>query len=125
MDYVMTDMRKEPDSEPESKVLSGASPIQVKFIGWLVIVCASGFGGSIWWAAVMSTKLDLVISNQATQMAATKAVVEDVSRLKEWRIQVDTSGSLPTTKRLDQHDRDISELQKQFELHKVTTSSKP
>lgn len=120
----MSDMNEKSDEKPPL-VLSGGSPIQVRFIGWLVIVCASGFGGSIWWAAVMSTKLDLVITNQSTQMAATKAVVEDVSRLKEWRITIDTIGSPATVKRLDGHDRDINDLQKQFEMHKVTTLPKP
>lgn len=105
-------------------VLSGSSPIQVKFIGWLVLVCASGFAGSIWWAATMSTKLDVVISNQSVQMAATKAVVEDVSRLKEWRIQIDTIGSPELVKRADSLRRDVDELTRKLELHLATTMNK-
>lgn len=110
-----------PDDEDTKTVLSGASPIQVKFIGWLVVVCAGGFGGWIWWAASMSTKLDVVISNQAIQMAAIKAVVEDVSRLKEWRAQVDTVGSPTMVRRMDSVEREISDLSKQFDLHRATT----
>lgn len=124
MGYFMSDV----NTEEKPVVLSGTSPIQVRFIGWLVIVCASGFGGSIWWAAVMSTKLDLVISNQATQMAATKAVVEDVSRLKEWRISVDTVGSPTIVRRVDSLDKRVDDLSKQFEMHKITgrtTSKQP
>lgn len=111
------------DTDDNSKlVLSGASPIQVKFIGWLVVVCAGGFGGWIWWAASMSTKLDVVISNQTLQIAATKALAEDVSRLKEWRIQIDTVGSPQMVKRADEMRREIDDLSKAFDLHKATTT---
>lgn len=115
--------RSEEQPEPNS-VLSGDSPIKVRFIGWLVLVCASGFTGAIWWAAVMSTKLDTVISNQSIQMAATKAVVEDVSRLKEWRIQIDTIGSPEIVKRVDNLRRDLDELRSRYELHIATTVPK-
>lgn len=103
------------------EILSGDTPIHVKFLGWLVIVCAGGFGGWIWWAATISTKLDLVIQGQATQTKAIVAVTEDVSRLKEWRVQVDTVGSPSLLKRVDEISREINLIQKDFELHKATT----
>jgi hypothetical protein len=67
----------------------------------------------------MSTKLDVVISNQASQMAATRAVVEDVSRLKEWRIQIDTTGSPAVVRRLDELEKGYRELANQFEIHRL------
>jgi hypothetical protein len=103
-------------------VLSGASPIQVKFIGWLVIVCAGGFGGWIWWAASMSAKLDVVIAGQAAQTLSAKATSEDVTRLKEWRIQIDTVGSPALVRRVDSIDARLEELSKKFELHLATTT---
>lgn len=102
-----------------SVVLSGSSPIQVKFIGWLVIVCAGGFGGWIWWASSMSTKLDVVIANQAAQLASVKALAEDVSRLKEWRIQVDTIGSPAIVKRVDILKQEVDDLAKAFAMYKA------
>lgn len=111
------------DEEDTVKVLSGASPIQVKFIGWLVVVLAGGFGGCIWWAATMSTKLDVVIANQSVQMAAIKAVVEDVSRLKEWRVQVDTVGSPTIAKEVGEMRQQINDLQKQLDMHKLATKA--
>ena len=119
MDSEQTEMQPENN---QNLVLSGASPIQVKFIGWLVIVCAGGFGGWIWWAASMSTKLDVVISNQSVQLAATKALAEDVSRLKEWRISIDTIGSPAMSKRVDALDKQFDELSRAFEMHKATTT---
>ena len=113
-------MNQESD-QPSSLVLSGTSPIQVKFIGWLVIVCAGGFGGWIWWAASMSAKLDVVISGQAAQVMASKSISEDVTRLKEWRVQIDTVGSPALLKRVDDIDRRVETMSKEFELHKVTT----
>jgi len=68
----------------------------------------------------MSTKLDVVISNQASQMAATRAVVEDVSRLKEWRAQIDTIGSPAVVKRLDELEKEYREIANQFEIHKLS-----
>ena len=108
----------------ETRVLSGTSPIQVKFIGWLVVVCAGGFGGWIWWAASMSTKLDVVITNQSTQMAATKSVTEDVSRLKEWRVQIDTIGSPQMVRRVDIIRSDLDSLTSELKLHLATTTNK-
>lgn len=105
--------------EEVMKTLGGNSPIQVRFVGWLVLVCASGFGGWIWWAASMSTKLDVVINNQSAQMAATRAVVEDVSRLKEWRIQIDTVGSPSVVHRLEEIEKMLRDLKNQFDLHRV------
>ena len=113
-------MNQESD-QPSSLVLSGTSPIQVKFIGWLVIVCAGGFGGWIWWAASMSAKLDVVISGQAAQVMASKSISEDVTRLKEWRVQIDTVGSPALLKRVDDIDRRMETISKEFELHKVMT----
>ena len=72
----------------------------------------------------MSTKLDVVISNQTIQMAATKAVVEDVSRLKEWRIQIDTVGSPEMVKRVDLVRHDLDEVRQKFDLHLATTIPK-
>lgn len=122
----MTFHHPHPNDEPAepAPVLSGNSPIQVRFIGWLVLVIAGGFSGSIWWAASMSTKLDTVINNQSVQMANTKAVVEDVSRLKEWRIQVDTVGSPELVKKTEALRRDIDTLRERFDLHLATTSPK-
>lgn len=115
-------LRKYPELEESAKsVLSGASPIQVKFIGWLVMVCAAGFGGWIWWAATVSAKLDTILTNQTLQSAAMKAIVEDVSRLKEWRVQIDTVGSSALNKRIDLLESDFRTLQKDFDLHKATT----
>lgn len=122
----MDKLRHEGDDstdEPKSLVLSGSSPIQVKFIGWLVLVVAGGFGGWIWWAASMSTKLDVVISQQAAQLAMVKSITEDVSRLKEWRIQIDTIGSQATVRRLDTMENLYNKLEKEYELHKATTTS--
>lgn len=117
-------MNTKPEDSPkepvEHAILSGTSPIQVKFIGWLVVVCAGGFGGWIWWAASMSTKLDVVIMNQATQLAAVKALTEDVSRLKEWRIQIDTVGSPMLVKRVDDIKAEVETLSRSYELHKAT-----
>lgn len=113
------------NGEKTAIVLGGNTPIHVKFIGWLVVVCAAGFGGWVWWAASMSTKLDIVISNQATQLAAIREVVQDVSRLKEWRIQVDTVGSPSMVKKVEDLTREMIELNRQFELHKVETKPKP
>ena len=112
------------ESESVAKTLSGSSPIQVRFIGWLVVVCAGGFGGWIWWASAMSTKLDVVIANQTIGMAATKAVVEDVSRLKEWRVQIDTVGSPEMVKRVDVIRHDLDEVRQKFDLHLATTTTK-
>lgn len=108
------------EQQEAARVLGGSSPIQVRFVGWLVVTCAVGFGGWIWWAASMSTKLDVVISNQASQMAATRAVVEDVSRLKEWRAQIDTIGSPAVVKRLDELEKEYREIANQFEIHKLS-----
>lgn len=113
------------NNEKPAVVLSGNTPIHVKFIGWLVIVCAGGFGAWVWWAASMSTKLDIVISNQATQLAAIREVVQDVSRLKEWRIQIDTVGSPMIVKRVDDLSRQFLEISRELELHKVETKTKP
>ena len=110
------------DSNAPAVVLSGTSPIQVKFIGWLVIVCAGGFGGWIWWAASMSTKLDVVIANQSSQIAATKVVAEDVSHLKEWRIQIDTVGSPQLVKRVDNLKQELDDLHKAFDLYRATST---
>lgn len=105
-------------------MFSGNSPIQVRFIGWLVIVCAGGFGGWIWWAASMSTKLDVVINNQAAQLTAIRSVVDDVSRLKEWRIQVDTVGSPALVKKVDMLGEEVAVLTRKMELHLATTTDK-
>lgn len=121
---------KEPPQEEDTEspsprlVLSGTSPIQVKFIGWLVIVCAGGFGGWIWWASSMSTKLDVVIANQSTQLSMLKEVNADVSALKEWRIQVDTVGSQPMARRVAQLEKEVAAIAKDMEMHKVTTDRK-
>lgn len=113
------------EETPRKMVLSGSSPIQVRFIGWLVLVIAGGFSGSIWWAATMSTKMDTMILNQAAQMTATKAVTEDVSRIKEWRVQIDTVGSPEMVKRVDVLRRDHDELKNRVDLHMATTTGKP
>lgn len=113
------------EEQPRPLVLSGASPIQVKFIGWLVLVCAGGFGGWIWWASSMSTKLDVVISQQAAQLAMVKTIAEDISRLKEWRIQIDTIGSPATVKRLDSIDVKLGIIEKNWEVHKATSRNQP
>lgn len=121
----MTDYMKNAEQESEEAkalVLSGTSPIQVKFIGWLVLVCASGFGGWIWWAAAMSTKLDVVIDNQNKQLAMVTAVTEDVSRIKEWRGQIDSVGTPAMVRRVDSIESAIRELEKAFALHIATTT---
>jgi len=104
------------DKEPVPVVLGGSSPIQVRFIGWLVIVCAGGFGGWIWWASAMSTKLDIVIANQSAQLTMVKNVSDEVARLKEWRIQIDTVGSASA---VELHNK-LDELTKAFALHLAT-----
>lgn len=120
-----TESGGEGEEQPRPLVLSGASPIQVKFIGWLVLVCAGGFGGWIWWAASMSTKLDTVISQQALQLAMVKSVSEDISRMKEWRIQIDTIGSQATVRRLDAIEVRMGIMEKNWEIHKATTVNQP
>jgi hypothetical protein len=120
-DYM--DKSKREDDGP-AVVLSGTSPIQVKFIGWLVLVCAGGFGGWIWWASAMSTKLDVVIANQSAQLLMVKDITEDVSRLKEWRIQIDTVGSPTMVQRLNSAEKQMIELQKAFALHLALTTDR-
>jgi hypothetical protein len=120
-DEMREHQEKEEPGDSRSLVLSGTSPIQVKFIGWLVVVCAGGFGGWIWWAATMSSKLDTVISNQAAASAATRAVEGDVARLKEWRVQVDTVGSPQMVKRVDQLSQEMEAIRREFDMHKATT----
>lgn len=116
---------RQSDSEPETPVvLSGSSPIQVKFIGWLVLILAGGFSGCIWWAATMSTKLDVVIANQSTQIATTKAMAEDLALLKEWRVRIDTVGSPEMVKRTEALRKDLDELRTKFDLHLATTMQK-
>ena len=110
---------------PPQVVLSGTSPIQVRFIGWLVIVIAGGFGGWIWWAAAMSTKLDVVISNQAAQLSMVKEVTGDVSRLKEWRIQIDTVGSAALCGRVSALENDMRGLEKELALRKLAETRSP
>ena len=110
---------------PPQVVLSGTSPIQVRFIGWLVIVIAGGFGGWIWWAAAMSTKLDVVIFNQSAQLSMVKEVTGDVSRLKEWRIQIDTVGSPAIVRRLEKVDACLYSMEKELALHKLAEEKKP
>lgn len=72
----------------------------------------------------MSTKLDVVIQNQSVQLAAVKTLSEDVSRLKEWRIQIDTMGSPAVVRRLDDLKKDHDDLAKTFGLH-IATTTKP
>ena len=110
---------------PPQVVLSGTSPIQVRFIGWLVIVIAGGFGGWIWWAAAMSTKLDVVISNQAAQLSMVKEVTGDVGRLKEWKIQIDTIGSKALCDRVSLLEKDVLDLEKEMALRKLAETQKP
>jgi hypothetical protein len=116
------------DKEPENKdvkVLDGTTPVQIRFIGWLLSICAGGFCIWIWWAATISSKLDALISQTATQALAVKAITDDVTRLKEWRIQVDTAGSPTMSKKVDELAREILDLQKQLDMHKATTTAKP
>jgi len=110
---------------PPQVVLSGTSPIQVRFIGWLVIVIAGGFGGWIWWAAAMSTKLDVVISNQAAQLTMLKDVTADVYSLKEWRVQIDTVGSPAIVRRLEKVDMCLHEMEKELALRKLAKERTP
>jgi hypothetical protein len=124
--FAMTDYmdRSKRGDDGPAVVLSGTSPIQVKFIGWLVLVCAGGFGGWIWWASAMSTKLDVVIVNQSSQLLMVKDITEDVSRLKEWRIQIDTVGSPTMVQRLNSAEKQMIELQKAFALHLALTTDR-
>lgn len=119
----MTKKQEPEDNLPAERVqvLGGNTPIHVKFIGWLVITCAAGFGGSIWWAATMSAKMDQILENQAKELTASKIISDDVTRLKEWRVQIDTVGSPTMVKRMEKTDEELRALREKFELHVATT----
>ncbi len=66
------------------KIISEATPVRIGLvIGFLAV-----FGGAIWWASSVNSKLDSIITNQATvgsaiaeQKASLASVTKDLSDL--------------------------------------------
>jgi flagellar motor component MotA len=75
---------------------------------------------SVWWAAVISTKLDTIITCQTAQAATLNSVQSDVSDLKAWRKVIDNSGSPQVSAMMSK----INELQKELEVHIAETENK-
>lgn len=119
----MAHKEQEQEQDPETKTvtITGTSKIQIRFIAWMLGTCAVGFGTWIWWAATISSKIDTLLTGQAAQSLAVKGLSDDVSRLKEWRTQVDAVGSPVMVRRVDDLSKAVNDLQKAFEMHVATT----
>ena len=60
------------------KVISEATPIRVG----LVILFLGVFAGGVWWAASVQSKLDSLISLQASMTVNTTTLIKDLTDLK-------------------------------------------
>lgn len=102
------------DDPVDRRTITQATPIQIG----MVLILLAGFASWIWWAATISSKLDVLVSKQAITENALATVRSDLDSLKAWRVAIDTSGSPSAVKlreelqslghRLDLHLQQIS-----------------
>jgi hypothetical protein len=98
-------------------------PLQVAFgiVITTLILCAGGFGTSIWWASSISTKLEVLVKQGAEQSTVGAAMGTRITALELWQRQVDTSGTPVTGKRIDEIGKDLAALREDFGIYKATT----
>lgn len=103
-------MPRRTSGEPETeRSISQTTPIQ---IGLVIGLCTLLLGGG-WWAATVSTKLDVVLQKQTASEGIQAGFRTDVDSLKVWRGVVDTSGS-PAVQRLRD---EMVVLERKVDLH--------
>lgn len=95
--------------ESELKMITKQTGIQVG----LFISCVAGISGAIWWAAVMTSEMDMVLTqlDYMRSAATTQAqVIEQIKGTVE-RLELLGSGSA------QEGARRINDLEKRFEAH--------
>ena len=117
----------EAQDEPETQssrtsALGESTPVKLGFIIGLLGLCAGGFGFWIWWAATISAKIDTMIAQQAAFARATDTHQIAIVDLQAWRKLIDTVGTPSMMIKTAEIQKQLDELQRAFELHKVTTT---
>jgi hypothetical protein len=73
--------------------LSETTPIKVGFVIGLLGLLSLSIGGAIWWAAVVSTKLDSVLIQFKSLNEADRASSAQIEMLRERLRQIELVGS--------------------------------
>ena len=114
------EQRQELREMRDNGILGESTPIRLGLLLTIALLLVGGFGGSIWWAATISTKLDAIIISQGVQTVAIASVQADVADLKAWRKVVDVAGTPSTSARLDSLAVKLNAVDEMLKLHIAT-----
>lgn len=103
--------------------ISDSTPVRLGLIICLLGICAAGFGGWIWWAATISAKMDVLLTQQGAMVQTSNGHSKDIEELKSWRKMIDSVGTPAMMAKTDDLEKKVQELSRQFELHKATTTT--
>lgn len=97
--------------ENEIKMITKQTGIQMG----VFISAVAMISGSIWWAAIMTAKMDMVLSQLSSMQSSAVAQDKMVDQLKSRVEHIELLGS----GRAQEADRRITDLEKRFEAHIV------
>lgn len=109
-----------PSADVNMKIIGPTTGIQIVLVIGFLTICGGGFGGSIWWASSISTKLDAVLAAQRNQETSVGLNRADIAELKLWKERIESNGSLPCQRKFEKFGQDMLELQKDWAVHKRT-----
>lgn len=98
---------------PES-TLSENTSIRIGLVLMFISILATG----IWWAASVSTKLDVVLTNQAAVSLSVAKQSTDLLALQERVKTIELVGSTPMVLRIGAMEREIDELRAKVNISK-------
>ena len=104
--------------------LGDTTPVKLGFIVGLLALCAAGFGGWIWWAATISSKMDTLLMQEAVIIKTTDDYGKRISDVEAWRKLVDTVGTPAMVTRVAEVEKKHDALLNEFELYKATRKDK-
>jgi hypothetical protein len=80
---------------------------------------------STWWASGISKQLELVIKQTSEASVMMTALQLRVSAIETWKAQVDVSGTPALAKRVEEENKSVQDLRRDFDIHKATEIRKP
>lgn len=102
--------------DPPKGIITAATPIQIG----IVFAFLSLVVGTVWGAATMNAKLDVVIAKIGSVETVNNGLRTDVNNLMIWKAEIDRSGS----KQVDELRKSLEAFKTQFEIHIASTTKR-
>lgn len=138
-------MRDSDEQEIKSGVLGDNTHIKLGFVIGLLALVGCGLGGAIWWAATISADMKSMLAMQAASVQVSnnhQTIINDlqvwkskaddylkkvdtqseaISKIMAWKDLVDTVGTKAMMTKSAELEKQMNEISRQFEVHKLST----